>query len=221
MSASVDGVVVGDPEVRSDRPRSLDEEQDGLDLLEVQRREPTRVRPGRPMDGTGKTCSPRTWSASRLVTNIFSSGQSRSSSSQRRRGRRDLLEVVQHEQQLLLPDVGDELVQLRLLAGIGDAELARDRRQYRRRVAGRGEVDEGRARAERGPTSRRRAQRQPRLADAARARQGEEADAWFGQALPDWQRAPHAPRTPTAPPAGSRMRTSIVASGRNSDGSDG
>ena len=89
----------------------------------------------------------------------------------RRGGRRDLLEVVEDQQHLLVAQPVTQLVEERLGSRALQVDRARDRRDHRFRVARRGEVDEERPVLEQVELIGRRAKREPRLSDAARSRQ--------------------------------------------------
>ena len=103
ISTTARGIVVGQGEVRFDRPGALDEQRHRREVAEgLDVRRDARVRSaqdrGAPAAATGNSCSPRRRSATRLVT---SDREPRARSPEARRqgrGINDLLEVVEHEQ---------------------------------------------------------------------------------------------------------------------------
>jgi hypothetical protein len=93
----------------------------------------------------------------------------------------DLLQVIEHEQGRPLAQVLGERVGHRLLVGRLQSERARDRRRDQRRVAHGREVDEGRAAGVVGAQLGRGGDGQARLARAARAGEGQQADVGSAQ----------------------------------------
>ena len=147
----------GKPGLRRLRPG--DEERDRRNLAQGVLFERHALRGLRQRQGaTGNSCSARMRSGSRLVA----SRDKRRAGSEHRRdcGRRfdDLFEVVQHEQDGLLRQIGSEHLEQRLTARFAHAERAGDGRHDERRVAQGREVDEEDAVGE----ARRATRRRPR-----------------------------------------------------------
>ena len=131
---------------------------------------------------TGKTCSPRTWSGARLVASTCSAGQPDQQRGDELGGRgQDMLAVVQQEQALPRPEVGDQAsVSGRSALGVTPRAAAT--------VAGTSAGSASGARstqitpsAKCAATSLGDGQRQPRLADATGAGQRQERDGLLEQ----------------------------------------
>ena len=88
----------GELEVGINRPGPIHEQLDGVGLGVCASGSSRSFGSGTAIGGTGRTFSPRTRRASRLVTSCFRPGASRRGAVDRRGGRHDLLEVVEHEQ---------------------------------------------------------------------------------------------------------------------------
>ncbi len=126
--------------------------------------------------GTGNSCSPRMWSASRLVTSTLQVRTGLEQLRDRAGGRRHLLEVVEDQQDELVAQPALELVEQRLLAGLGQSDRAGDGRQGGLGVGDGGEVDEEDPVVEPLDLIGGRAERQPGLAAAARPDQRDQPD---------------------------------------------
>ena len=81
-----------------------------------------RCRSGRPSGGTGNSCSPYTRSTARLVTSTVRCGAAPRSSATAGRCRSDVLEVIQHQQQLFGAQMDFEAFDQRLTARLSDTE---------------------------------------------------------------------------------------------------
>ena len=135
----------------------------------------------------------------------------------RRGGRGHLLEVVEDQQDVLVPQPVAELVEQRLGRGGLEADRARDRSEHRLAVAGCGEVDEEDAVLEPVDVVGGGAEGQPRLSDAAGAGQREQPDAVVREAACDLAQlcfSAHESRRlvgqPGAPARGSDQRREAV-----------
>ena len=218
------GVVIGDAEVRPHGPGALDEEQHGLELLELLRRSVRATSAGgTPSGGTTKTCSPRTCSGSRLVTSSVRSGQPCSSCSSVGAADVTCSTLSRMRSSCRGARRADELAELRLLAGVLEAQLTGDRGQHGAGLPGLGEVDEGRAGAERGSTRR----GQPRRASLVLPMPpGPVSVSRRMRVVLQLARRPGSgrplgPRTETARPAASRSGRRAVESGRKASGIEG
>ena len=139
-------------------------------------------RRGRPSGGTGYSRSARSCSGTRLVASTFSPGAAPSRSPTDGSRLDQVLEVVQHQQQLL---VGQEALRAAPPAGRLPLRARRGRRRWRTgpargRSAARAERRRRRRRSRR--AARRRLAGQPRLARAAGTGQGQQLDLRHGAA---------------------------------------
>ena len=111
----------------------------------------------------------------RLVASSFRPGASASRVAERRRRGQHLLEVVEHEQELLVAQVLDQRLERALARLLAQAERLRDRRHDELRLADRRELDEGRAVREPLAHAGGELEREPGLAGAAGADQRQQA----------------------------------------------
>ena len=165
--------------------RSLAEQRDGSP------RRPARPRPRASRARAARAATPGSaprpaaLSGSRLVARTVSAGQAVQQPADERRGRQHVLEVVDHQQQVL----GGQEALGGLVGGLArehdDRERLDDRRGHVLGPLQRGERDEVRAVGEVRLDRARGLQRQARLADPARAREGEQPHAADAQPVRD------------------------------------
>ena len=106
----------------------------------------------------------------RLVTRSVIAGRGREQAADVGRRVEHLLEVVEHEQQRAVRERAGQPVEHAAVGAVGEPERAGERREDVPGVADRGERDEPRAVGELRRQPARELEREPRLADAARAR---------------------------------------------------
>ena len=112
---------------------------------------------------------PRSWSGMRLVARTVRPGEPSISIPNDRCGLDHLLHVVQHQQQLAVPEMSPQRIRRVLSRVAPDLERRGDLGQHHLRVGHRAEVDEERPVGESIQDLRRHADRQPGLAGATRA----------------------------------------------------
>lgn len=143
--------------------------------------------------GTGKRCSPRTLSASRLVTSNFQAGTVVSQPGHRGSCGDHLLEVVEDDETAPILQTADELVQLRTLPRIGKPDGAGDGNEHRGGTPSGLKIDEEHPVVENIVEVGRDTERQPCLADAARPEERQEAHSAVSQELLDLFQLPLSP----------------------------
>ena len=177
MALMAVGVVLGEPEPGLHGRGAIAEQPHRLGRRSAERRRRARAATA---EAPGSTCSPRTRSASRLVTSTLRRGQCSSSSTMPDGRRRDLFEVVEHQEGLTVAELRDERVQRPASLATGDAHgrATAAKASSTSRSALRSTKNTPSAKLadllDRGPD------RQPGLAGAARPRQRDEPDVLVG-----------------------------------------
>ena len=184
IATSGGGVVGGQFEVRADSLGAIEEKGNGRgggQLLD--RRELARVGQGQGRDRIlALAAQAQGGPAGDEQRQVRAGGQQLGRQGD---GADELLEVIEDDQDLAAGQGGDQPLLERRFAFFAQAEALGDHRQGDDRVAGEGQGDEGDTAREVGPEQAGQLQRQPGLADAAGAGQGDETHILAAQQIPD------------------------------------
>ena len=110
-------------------------ERPGLGLRHLRDRVPRGCASGSASGGTANCCSPASWSGARLVTSTLERGGGLQQGGNLHGGGEDLLEVIQHQQELPVAQRGLQRRLQRLIAAFAHAERLGNRGDDQRRIA--------------------------------------------------------------------------------------